>query len=272
VTLSPLSVVAMVSATLVVADAMRLRRVRWRDVVAFSGASALWVTTGSALAASSMSSLPLHMIFHIIVMFVAPIAYLYGGIGRRWWWYAPVRLRRRILRRWYRLVRPLRRRPIALGVVGVVFVNLVMVLSHMPIVFNHAMASTTLYEGVVEPLFFASGLVFFSSLVPAAPRRLRGPLRLQTAMVGITMAEMLVLAMAMSIFTKAAWYQMAGTTMGAMAMPLSFHDQQLAAAVLWVCGDVWAVPLLVVIVRRLLARDGSFFAALNRYSADGSLP
>jgi hypothetical protein len=73
----------------------------------------------------------------------------------------------------------------------------------------------------------------------------------------------------MSIFTKTPWYKMADFSMG-MAMPISFHDQQLAAAILWVCGDVWAVPLLIVLVRRVIIRDGGFFEVLNRYSADGS--
>ena len=72
---------------------------------------------------------------------------------------------------------------------------------------------------------------------------------------------MLILAMSMSIFTKTAWYQMSDA-MGPMTM--SFSSQQLAAAILWICGDFWGVPLVVVIFRRLIDRDGSLLAALDR--------
>ena len=75
------------------------------------------------------------------------------------------------------------------------------------------------------------------------------------------MAEMLIMAMSMSIFTKSPWYQMGGA-MGPMNM--SFASQQLAAAILWICGDFWGVPLIVVIFRRLIDRDGSLLAALDR--------
>jgi len=48
---------------------------------------------------------------------------------------------------------------------------------------------------------------------------------------------------------------------------VAFHQQQLAAAILWICGDFWAVPCLVLIVRRLVLRDGSILGALERHSA-----
>jgi biotin transporter BioY len=126
----------------------------------------------------------------------------------------------------------------------------------------------------MEPAFFFSGLFFFHFLVTSPPRRNRVPLRLQLVMVVATMFEMLILAMSMSIFTKTSWYDVMTPGHGMPYMPgmattmsAAFHQQQLAAAILWICGDFWAVPLLVVIARRVVTRDGSLFAALERQSS-----
>jgi hypothetical protein len=80
--------------------------------------------------------------------------------------------------------------------------------------------------------------------------------------------------MSMSIFTKTSWYDVMVPGHGMPYMPgmattvsAAFHQQQLAAAILWICGDFWAVPLLVVIARRVVTRDGSLFAALDRQSS-----
>jgi hypothetical protein len=48
---------------------------------------------------------------------------------------------------------------------------------------------------------------------------------------------------------------------------VAFHQQQLAAGILWICGDFWAVPILVMIARQLVRRDGSLFAVLDRQSS-----
>ena len=94
-------------------------------------------------------------------------------------------------------------------------------------------------------------------------------------MVVATMFEMLILAMSMSIFTKASWYDVMTpgprhalhARHGHARSPAAFHQQQFAAGILWICGDFWAVPILVMIARRLARRDGSLFAVLERQSS-----
>jgi hypothetical protein len=100
------------------------------------------------------------------------------------------------------------------------------------------------------------------------------PLNQQLVMVVATMFEMLILAMSMSIFTQASWYDVMTPGHGMPFMPgmartvsAAFHQQQLAAGILWICGDFWAVPILVMIARRLIHRDGSLFAVLERHSS-----
>jgi len=122
----------------------------------------------------------------------------------------------------------------------------------------------------MEPLFLFSGIYFFTFIVQSPVKQQRTQLRWQLLLVLGTMLEMLILAMSMSIFTKVAWYPMMSTmNMGHLWRPTphDFSEQQLAAAILWVCGDFWAVPCLVVIVRRIMVRDGGLLAALDRQSS-----
>ena len=122
-----------------------------------------------------------------------------------------------------------------------VILNVVMVASHLPSVFNSVMAHPAMMNWVVEPSFLLSGWWFFGGLISAPYRQVRTRLSRQLLAVVATMAEMLIMAMSMSIFTKSPWYQMGGA-MGPMNM--SFASQQLAAAILWICGDFWGCPSL----------------------------
>ena len=66
--------------------------------------------------------------------------------------------------------------------------------------------------------------------------------------------------MAMAIFTKAPWYSMNVVMDGTTA---ALRDQRIAAGILWVCGDFWAVPALVLVGYRLSSREGGVFGSLE---------
>ena len=209
-----------------------------------------WLTAGAVLLVLSsippfsqwaVSSLPNHMISHIVLMFLAPLCVMASGEG-------PPLARR---------VHPL---------VPIVTLNATMVIFHLPSVFDASMSSEVMRTLLVEPLFFLSGVWFFSVVLAPHPQQRPIQMRWQLGGVVLTTVVMFVLAMSMSIFTTTAWYDSMAAMPG-MEMPGDFGSQQLAAAILWICGDLWAVPLFVVLIRRLAARDGSLMRAVDRYAS-----
>ena len=52
-----------------------------------------------------------------------------------------------------------------------IVLNVVMVSSHLPSVFDYMMARTWMMQWIVEPAFLLSGLFFFHFIVGSPPRR-----------------------------------------------------------------------------------------------------
>jgi cytochrome c oxidase assembly factor CtaG len=146
--------------------------------------------------------------------------------------------------------------------VAVALFNVVMILWHLPGPFDLAENNQTIHIWLMHGSFFAAGVLFWLQFIPSPPFRRRMPLVSQAAALLVTNAIMIGLAMALSIFVSGSIYPVYDHVPG-VTLP-AFADQQIGAAILWVCGDFWALPSMIVIVRRLIVTDGNITATLDR--------
>jgi len=146
--------------------------------------------------------------------------------------------------------------------VSVVLFNLVMIFWHLPGPYDVGSENPAVHIWLMHGSYFAAGLLFWLQYIPSPPFRRRMPLLSQAAGLLITNVAMIGMAMALSIFVSHSVYPVYGHVPG-VTLP-AFADQQLGAAILWVCGDFWAVPAMIAIVRQLVETEGSVGAALDR--------
>src|SRR5260370_38449770 len=88
-------------------------------------------------------------------------------------------------------------------------------------------------------------------------------------MVALVLANVLmwILGMSLSILAQKSWYSVYAHGPGVTLSP--FADQQIGAGILWVCGDFWAIPAMLYVVRRLISEDGNISSAVDRILGHG---
>jgi cytochrome c oxidase assembly factor CtaG len=112
-------------------------------------------------------------------------------------------------------------------------------------------------------------VLFWLQFIPSPPFRRTMPLLSQAGALLVTNVIMIGIAMALSIFVSGSVYSVYDHVPGVSLPPLA--DQQIGAAILWVCGDFWALPTMIVIVRRMMSTEGSVSAALEAILNRGAL-
>ena len=245
------------------AHAQARRRKMW---LSYAGIALATLSVISPLQYWSMEYFWVHMIQHVTVMLAAPALYVAGAPAIPLLHAVPVRARRRLLRRIF--VRPTRHPLRRIGavvlspIVAVVLFNVVMVVWMIPRVFNPVMGDPVLHICLMLSTFFIAGVLFWLQFIPSHPWQ---PTMSPFARVGallLTNVVMTVIAMALSFFASGPFYDIGNSMLGMANMgsmtpttlrPLA--DQQLGAAILWVCGDFWCLPALVMALRLVSKND-----------------
>ena len=250
----------------------RTRQRRLRSLWFYGGLVVLLIAVQSPIDYWADSYFFVHMIQHLLLMFAAPVLIVAGAPWQPLLEGLPGRLGKDATRqvmagRWSRPVRAaggFLLRPW----VAVIGFNLAMVIWHLPGPFDLGTRNSAVHIWLMHGSFFLTGVLFWLQFIPSPPFRIKMSRAAQASALVVTNVEMWVLAMSMSFFSSTSWYSVYAHVAGVSFPPLA--DQQLGAAILWVCGDFWAIPAMIYVIRRMLAEEGDVGSAVDRILGRGS--
>jgi cytochrome c oxidase assembly factor CtaG len=250
----------------------RTRERRLRSIWFYAGLAVLLIAVESPLDYWAEDYFFVHMIQHLLLMFGAPTLIVAGAPWQPLLDALPRQggkaLTREVLTRgWARPVR-------AVGAfvlrpwIAVTLFSAVMVSWHLPALYDLGQRNQAVHIWLVHGSYLAAGLLFWLQFIPSVPFRITMTPVSQACALLATNLVMWALAMAMGFLSSTSWYSVYGHTPG-VTLP-SYADQQIGAGILWICGDFWAIPTMIFVMRRLMAEDGSVSAAVDRILGRGS--
>jgi len=244
----------------------RSRARRGNSLLFYSGLGVLLLAVASPIDYWASDYFFVHMIEHILIMFLAPILIVAGAPWLPLVHGLPVGIRRRLgravlLSSWARPLRALGRF-VSNGVVAVLAFNISMVLWHIPVLFDLAERNQAVHIWLMHSSFFLAGVLFWLQLIPSYPIKPRLSTLGGIWAVLVSNVVMIILAMSLSILSSASWYSVYDNLAGVKLS--AFADQQIGAAILWVCGDFWAYPILVILIGRAIREEGSGSALIDK--------
>jgi cytochrome c oxidase assembly factor CtaG len=239
---------------------------RERSFLFYGGLAVLLIAVDSPIDYWASYYFFAHMIEHILIMFFAPILIVAGAPWLPLVHGVPLGARRRLMRavllgQWASPLRALARF-LTGGWAAVVLFNLAMVVWHFPALFDLAETNQYVHIWLMHSSFFMTGVLFWLQVVPSHPVKPKLSTGGRIAAILGTNVVMIILAMALSLFTTRSLYPVYNNLPGITLSP--FVSQQIGAGILWVCGDFWAYPALVLLVRRAAADEGGAGALMDK--------
>ena len=252
----------------------RVRRRRRRSLLFYSGLAVLLVAIVSPIDYWSSSYFFMHMIEHVLISFAAPVLIVAGAPWIPMMFALPVKTRRKVGRYFYlsdgaRVLRAVGRF-VRNPWVALLSFNGSMLIWHVPKLFTLSENHQAVHVWLMHGSFIVTGVLFWLQIIPSYPLRPAKSAIWQAGAIIITDLTMTVLAISMSFLTAVSWYPTYAHLAGVTLSP--FADQQIGAAILWVCGDFWALPALYVVLRRAIDADGSLSAVFDRMTGRGASP
>jgi putative membrane protein len=233
---------------------------RLRSVAFYAGLAVVLLAVDSPVQYLADRYFFMHMVQHLLLMFAAP-SLLVAGAPWQPLADAIPRGAAAVVIRWSRplraavdfLLRPW---------VTVVLFNAVMLFWHLPAALDLAENNPAVNIWLLHSSYLIVGVLFWLLFIPSPPLRMRMPPEGQAIALVATNVIMWLLAMSMSFLTQTSWYSVYDHIPGVTLPP--FADQQIGAGILWVCGDFWAIPALIVAIRRVINADGSLGSAIDK--------
>ncbi len=248
------------------------RQRRLRSLWFYGGLAVLLIAVESPINYWADSYFMVHMVQHLLLMFAAPSLVVAGAPWEPLLGALPGRSAQTVTSG---ATADSRSRPLrSLGAfflrpwVAVFCFSFVMVLWHIPVFLDLAVANSAVRIWLMHTSFFAAGVIFWLQFIPSPPFHSQMPLLGRAAALLVTNVVMIVIAMSLSIFTTHSIYPAYDHVPGVTLPP--FADQQIGAAILWVCGDFWALPTMIVTIRKLLNDEGGMGMALERFLGRGT--